>query len=312
MSNLRFDGRVAVITGAGRGLGRAYAMLLAERGAAVVINDLGVTTMGKDPSRAPADEAVAEITARGGRAVANFGDAGEEADAKAMVDQALEAFGRLDIVIANAGGVESNEPFGQMTRAVFDSMLRTHLGGPFAISREAWPHMAAQGYGRIVITSSPGALGVEGIAHYCAAKAGALGLMRALSVEGPKHGIHANAVMPGASTRLMAANTGGEGRPGGPAQTGMPNLPAEMVAPAVAWMAHEDCQANGEIVSAGGGFIGGVFYGLAPGYAQQDLTIETARDHWAEASDPTGYTLGATLADAGGAMMRKLAPLWQA
>lgn len=305
MGELRYDGRVAVITGAGRGLGRGYALLLGARGAKVVVNDVGAAPTGQGRSADPAEAVVEEIRAAGGEAVADFGDAGSQDDAEAMVARALEAFGRVDVVIANAGGVETVDPFGEMSRASFDSMVRTHLGGSFAVSRAAWPHMAGQGFGRIVLTSSYGAFGTERLAHYCAAKAGVLGLMRALSVEGPPLGIQANAIMPGAMTRLMA-NTN-QARESGETAPIRGHMPPDIVAPAVAWLAHEACRLNGEMVGASGGFVGRTFYGLTAGFGDPALTIEQVRDHWAQIDDKTGYTVAATIADARDVTARRLA-----
>jgi NAD(P)-dependent dehydrogenase (short-subunit alcohol dehydrogenase family) len=304
MAELRFDGRVAVITGAGRGIGRGYALLLAERGAQVLVNDLGVSPRGEGRSTAPAQEVVAEIRAKGGRAEADFGDAGSQDDAEAMVARAVDAFGRVDIVIANGGGVETVDPFGEMSRASFDSMVRTHLGGPFGVSRAAWPHMVRQGYGRIILTSSHCALGTDRQAHYCAAKAGVLGLMRALSVEGPPFGIQANAILPVAMTRLVAATYAARGEDA-PAPLSMP--PA-LVAPAAAWLAHESCKANGEMIGAGAGWVGRTFYGQTEGFADRaTLTIEEVRDRWAEIGDETGYGVGWSVADVGDGISKGLA-----
>jgi NAD(P)-dependent dehydrogenase (short-subunit alcohol dehydrogenase family) len=303
MAELRFDGRVAVITGAGRGIGRGYALLLAERGAQVLVNDLGTSPTGEGRSTAPAEEVVAEIRAKGGRAETDFGDAGSQADADAMVAHAVEAFGRVDIVIANAGGIETIEPIGEMSRDTFDSMVRTHLGGSFGVSRAAWPHMVRQGYGRIILTSSHALLGMDGQAHYCAAKAGVLGLMRALSSEGPPFGIQANVILPVAMTGLVTAAYAARGRDVPEASTMSPAL----VAPVAAWLAHESCKANGDMIGAAAGWVGRTFYGQAAGFADPAaLTIEEVRDRWAEISDETGYEVGWSHEDAGAVISKGL------
>jgi NAD(P)-dependent dehydrogenase (short-subunit alcohol dehydrogenase family) len=302
MTGLRFDGRVAVITGAGRGLGRSYALLLAERGAQVLVNDLGASPKGEGRSAAPAEEVVAEIRAKGGRAEADFGDAGSQDDADAMIARAVEAFGRVDIVIANAGGIETVEPIGEMSRATFDSMMRTHLGGSFGVSRAAWPHMVRQSYGRIILTSSHALLGMDRQAHYCAAKAGVLGLMRALSIEGPPFGIQANVILPVAMTELVTATYVARGRDVPKAGTMSPAL----VAPVAAWLAHESCKANGDMIGAAAGWVGRTFFGQTAGFADPALTIEEVRDRWAEISDETGYGVGWSHEDAGAGVSKGL------
>jgi NAD(P)-dependent dehydrogenase (short-subunit alcohol dehydrogenase family) len=305
MADLRYDGRVAVITGAGRGLGQSYAKLLASRGAKVVVNDLGGDTKGRGSSKEPATDTVAEITAAGGAAIANFGDVSNDADADALMQHAIEAFGRLDIVINNAG-VDTISPFANMTRAMFDDMLRIHVGGSFAVTKAAWPHLMEQQYGRIVMTCSHAGMGMQDMAHYCTAKAGLIGLMRALSLEGRPHGINVNAIMPGAATRLMNESAGEVADAGGtaeiPPQELLDQMSPDLVAPPVAWLVHEDCAVTGEVVDAVAGLVGRVFFALTRGRVDRDLTIETVRDHWDKIADESSYTVGNSLYDAMGRM----------
>jgi NAD(P)-dependent dehydrogenase (short-subunit alcohol dehydrogenase family) len=293
MSNLRFDGRVAIVTGSGRGIGREHALLLASRGARVVVNDLGGGPFGGGGSTEPAEETAAEIVDRGGEAVANFGDVGSEADVEALVAQAVDAFGRIDIVVNNAG-IDRFAPFAEMTRAVFDQMIAVHLGGSFQVTRSAWPHMVAQGYGRVVMTSSRAAFGIPAQAHYAAAKTGVIGLMRALSLEGREHGINVNAVMPSAWTRMSAATFEETDAVALPASR---DFPPELVSPAVAWLAHESCEASGEILDVAVGYVGRVFFGVTPGHVDPELSIESVRDHWAEICDESGYSVPANTRD---------------
>jgi NAD(P)-dependent dehydrogenase (short-subunit alcohol dehydrogenase family) len=292
MDELRFDGRVAVITGAGRGLGRAYAMLLASRGAQVVVNDLGSEIAGGGRSREPAETTAAEIVAAGGEAVANFGDVADDDDAGAMVQLAIDAFGRLDIVINNAG-VDTVGSFDTLTRDSFDALLRVHVGGSFAVTKAAWPHLVQQGYGRVLMTGSAGALGIEDMAHYCTAKAAIFGLTRALSLEGGPLGITVNTIMPGAATRMMYASV--EEAEAGRTNTQLPSreqlamMPPELVAPVVGWLVHERCNVTGEFFQSAGGGVNRVFFGLTSGFADPALTVESVRDHWPEIVDESSY-----------------------
>jgi len=175
---LRFDGRVAVVTGGGRGLGRAHALLLASRGATVVVNDLGTHTSGSGSSRDRAERTTAEIVANGGTATAHFGDVSSEDDARDLVQQTVDTFGRLDILVNNAG-ILAFEPLPEMSTETFERFLQVHVVGSFLTTRAAWPHLVEQGDGRVVMTSSVGMFGPESAAHYAAAKGGVFGLMRA-------------------------------------------------------------------------------------------------------------------------------------
>ena len=204
-ASLRFDGRVAVITGAGGGLGRGYALDLAARGAAVVVNDLGGSFDGRGSSTSMADAVVAEIRAAGGRAVASYDSVATSAGGRAIIDCALDHFGRVDILVSNAGTLR-NAPFDALSDETLDAMIEVHLKGGFNVSRPAFRAMKEQGYGRIVLASSAaGVLGNEQQAAYGAAKAGLVGLMNVLSLEGEAHGIRTNALLPTAMSRMAAA-----------------------------------------------------------------------------------------------------------
>ncbi len=277
---LRFDGEVALVTGAGHGLGRAHALLLAERGAAVVVNDLGSPTMGgQDRDEGPAMAVVDEIRRSGGTAVANSESVATRDGAESMVTLAIEEFGRLDIVVNNAGIIR-NRTFLNIGPDELEPVLDVHLKGAFFVTRPAYEHMKQRGYGRIVNTSSgSGLFGSFGQSAYAAAKAAIVGFTKTLAIEGRRHGIAVNAIAPGALTR-MTGDVLGDGSPAaelfglsgeelerrmGPAQ----------VSPVVAYLAHRSCQLSGVTLSASGGRVGLAFIGVTPGIHAETLTPET-------------------------------------
>jgi len=276
-AELRFDGRVAVVTGAGSGLGREYALLLAARGASVLVNNRAAQTAASgDPS--PAELVAARIREAGGDAIAD-NHCVESADAgQAIVDHALGAFGRLDILINNAGGVR-DKSFANMSAEAFENVLDVHLLGAFYTASPAWAAMREQRYGRILnVTSAAGLLGNFGQANYGAAKMGLVGLTKTLAVEGKKYNIHANALAPMGRTKMN------EGLLDEDVQ-----LDPGQVAPVACYLVHENCPATGEIYSAAGGRFARYFIGLTQGYYQHDLDIESVRDHFDLASSTDGY-----------------------
>ena len=284
----RFDGRVAVVTGAGRGIGRAYARLLAERGASVVVNDLGASTGGSGADTAPAAEAVDEIVAAGGIAIADTSDVATVEGAQALVDTAVEHFGRVDVLINNAGIIR----WAGMPEVDEDNLakhLAVHVGGSFNTTRAAWPHLVDQGYGRIVMTTSAGLFGLPNNTSYATAKGAVVGLTRSLTTAGAAHGITANCIAPGAMTRMA-------GRAGEDAGLGMS---PDLVAPMVALLAHEACPVCGEIYAAGFGRFARIFIAMTPGYVHTGPapTIEDVAGNWATINDETGYGIPADLND---------------
>jgi NAD(P)-dependent dehydrogenase (short-subunit alcohol dehydrogenase family) len=283
--DLRYDGRVAVITGAGRGLGRAYARLLAERGASVVVNDLGGAVDGTGADAAPAAAVVAEIEAAGSKAVADASDVATEDGAAALVKTAIEHFGRIDALVANAGIMRWGA-FPDVDREALERHLLVHLGGSFFTARAAWPHLVEQGYGRIVLTTSTGVLGLRDNTAYATAKGGVLGLARSLAVAGADHGIQVNCIAPAASTRMSRGAKG-------------PDLPEEQAAPMVAYLAHESCPASGETYTAGGGRFARIFIGSTEGHVHGGgvPTIEDVAAHWGEINDESDYYVPADLID---------------
>ena len=295
MSRFNFDGRVAVVTGAGRGIGRAYALLLAERGASVVVNDLGGTMEGDGSDDRPAATVTAEIIDAGGSAIADTSDVSTVAGGQSLVDAAVDGFGRIDIVVNNAGIIR----FGSLPEVDADNLeshLAVHVRGSFNTTRAAWPHLVDQGYGRIVMTTSTGMFGRPDNLGYATAKAGVVGMTRSLTAAGAAHGIKVNLIAPSASTRMVLPS-GGRGSP-------RPALPEgmgpELVAPMVAYLAHEDCDVSGEIYLAGAGRFARIFIASTEGYVHPrpgPPTIEDVADHWATINDETGYYKPADLMD---------------
>ncbi|MDQ1514128.1 MAG: hypothetical protein QOC59_1970, partial [Microbacteriaceae bacterium] len=271
---LRFDGRVAVITGAGTGIGAAHARLLAARGAAVVVNDL---------DRDAAQSVVAELQAAGGQAAADGGDIATEDGAADLVASAVEHFGRIDIVVNNAGLLRS-APFAELAADVWDRVIAVNLRGTFLVTRAAWAHFAGQGYGRVVsTTSNSGLLGIVGSSAYAASKAAVWGLTRSLALEGAELGIHVNAVAPLAYTAMsMASKIAPEAWRTGEGDAWSRRLDPAQVSPVVAWLAHEDCPLTGRVLSAAGGRVARFALRVTEGFDVDRLDIEAVRDHAAE------------------------------
>jgi NAD(P)-dependent dehydrogenase (short-subunit alcohol dehydrogenase family) len=296
MADIRFDGRVAIVTGAGGGLGREHALLLAGRGAKVVVNDLGGAVDGTGGSAGPAERTAKEIEELGGVAVADGNTVATPEGGQAIVDTAVEAFGRVDVVINNAG-ILRDKAFHNLTPELLDPVLDVHLRGAFHVTRPAWARMRTAGYGRVLLTASnSGILGNFGQANYGAAKMGLVGLARVLAQEGARYGIKANVLAPIARTRMTEELLGPLA----------PKLDPRLVAPVAAWLVHEDCPVTGEIYSAGGGRVARFFVGLTQGYANPELTLEDVRDNFDRVRDETGYTVPVGIADEIGQLARRL------
>ena len=287
MAELGFDGKVAIITGAGGGLGRQHALLLAARGALVVVNDLGGAVDGTGASTGAAQAVVEEITAAGGEAVADTNSVATVEGGEAIVQSAVDAFGRVDIVVNNAG-ILRDRSFPNMTPDLVDPVIDVHLKGAFNVTKPAWLRMREQGYGRVVSTSSAaGIFGNFGQTNYGAAKMGLVGFTRVLAVEGAKYNIKANAIAPLALTRMTEDILRGLGD----------KLDPKFISPLVAYLAHESCDATGRVFSAGGGRVAEVFIAEAKGYFDRDLTPEALADNWATVTDRDGYAVPANIGE---------------
>jgi NAD(P)-dependent dehydrogenase (short-subunit alcohol dehydrogenase family) len=262
MSELRYDGRVAVITGGGRGLGREYALLLASRGAKVVVNDPGAAIKGEGVDAAPADALAAEIVAAGGEAVANTDSVATAEGGQAIIAAALAEWGRIDILIHNAGNVRYGS-MREITPEDFKAVVDVHFMGAFNVVRPAFPLMADAGYGRIVLTSSIGGLyGNNRCVNYAMSKSGMIGLNNVVALEGEPHDVKCNIITPGAVTRMAEGLDTSKYPPMGP----------ELVAPIVAWLAHEQCSVSGENYAAVGGRNARMFIAETPGVYQPSWT----------------------------------------
>lgn len=310
MDELRFDGRVAVVTGGGRGMGAMHAKFLAARGARVVVNDLG------DGAMTPAQEVVDEIIAAGGAAVANGDDVSTPAGGEAIIATALDRFGRVDVIVNNAG-IAAKGPFPEAEEFdFFDRSFRVHLGGVFNLTRAAWPHFSAEHYGRVVNITSSAWMGLPGdMTHvdptldtnygvsYSSVKAGMVGLTKTLANYGAAFGVKVNAVAPEAATRLHPNNV-----------TTLPNgeripLEPEFVTAGVVLLAHETCPANGEVFGVGGGKVDRVFLAATQGYVDLGLTPEGLASHWDCVMDLAGFWIPENGKDHGDALRQGRAEL---
>jgi NAD(P)-dependent dehydrogenase (short-subunit alcohol dehydrogenase family) len=280
MADVRFDGRVAIVTGAGGGLGRSHALELARRGAKVVVNDNGGAVDGTGGSPEPAERVTAEIRTLGGEALADASSVTDAAALARMAQRALDAWGRIDILVANAG-VLRDKTFAKGAIEDFEYVLGVHLMGTVKAVKAVWETMRAQNYGRIVVTSSASGLyGNFGQTNYAAAKLGLVGLMNALKLEGQKNNIHVNALAPVAGTRMTESLMPPEN---------VKALAPERVSPGVAFLCSEEAP-TGAILAAGGGAfaLAGIYETEGVHLADDELSAEAIRDNWARIADPAG------------------------
>jgi NAD(P)-dependent dehydrogenase (short-subunit alcohol dehydrogenase family) len=264
MPELRFDNRVAVVTGAGRGLGRAYAVLLASKGAKVVVNDNGGNLTGEGADSGPAQNVVDEIRAAGGEAIACTESVATAVGGKAIVDAALDHYGRIDILIHSAGNVRRGS-LKEMTYEDFEAVVDVHLRGAFHVVRAAFPAMCGARYGRIVLTSSIGGLyGNHGVANYAVSKAGIIGLSNVAALEGADEGVKCNVIVPAAVTRMAD----------GLDISAYPPMEPDLVAPVVGWLAHESCAITGEMLVAIAGRVARAVIAETPGVYRPSWSLE--------------------------------------
>jgi len=296
-NDIRFDGKVAIVTGAGGGLGEQHALELARRGAKVVVNDLGGAVDGKGGSSAAAERVVAEIKAAGGEAIANGSSVTDDAGVSHMIEQTMAEWGRIDIIIANAG-ILRDKSFSKMEIADFEAVLNVHVMGTVKPVKAAWEIMKAQNYGRVVVTtSSTGLYGNFGQSNYGAAKLGLVGFINTMKLEGQKNNIHFNAISPVAATRMTE---------GLMPEAMLERLKPELVTPGVVFLASDEAP-TGAILTAGAGV-----FSLARIYETEgvnltgDCTAEAVRDNWDKLSDPTDQKAYLNGGEQGGKIFRRL------
>jgi len=295
-----------VITGAGGGLGKQYALLLASRGARIVVNDTGGSVTGDGSNSEAADAVAEEIRQRGGEAVPDSHSVTSAEGGKAIIEAALRAWGRVDIVINNAGIVR-DAPFEDMTAERLEPLVTVHLKGAFYVTQPAWKIMREQRYGRVLNTSSAaGILGAERMSNYGAAKTSLIGFTRVLAGEGADHNIKVNAIAPIAYTRMLAHSVDGAGQQDDAAAQAvlddlvgqyLQKLDPALVAPVAAFLTHQDCPVSGEIYTVGAGHVARFFIGRTRGFCSPALSIEDVRDHLDEIRDEAGYTVPGGPAD---------------
>jgi NAD(P)-dependent dehydrogenase (short-subunit alcohol dehydrogenase family) len=294
---LGFDNKVAIITGSGGGLGRQHALMMASRGALIVVNDLGGAVDGTGSDKGAAERVVDEIKALGGEAVADTNSVASPEGGAAIVQTALDAFGRVDIVVNNAG-ILRDKAFHNMTPDLWSAVIDVHLNGAYNVTSAAWPHLRAQGYGRVVCTASgAGIFGNFGQANYGAAKMGLVGFTRVLAVEGAKHNIKANVIAPVAYTRMTEDILGPIGH----------KLDPKFVSPIVTYLAHESCEPTGRIFSVAGGRVAEVFIAEGPGYVDPGLTPESLVANWHAVTARDTYDVPTQMNDEIGLYLKALA-----
>jgi NAD(P)-dependent dehydrogenase (short-subunit alcohol dehydrogenase family) len=299
MSDIRFDGKVAIVTGAGGGLGRQHALELARRGAKVVVNDLGGSMDGTGGNSAAAEAVVAEIKAAGGEAIANGASVTDDAGVANLVKQTMDAYGRIDILIANAG-ILRDKSFSKMELADFEAVMQVHVWGTYKPIKAVWEIMKTQNYGRIVVTtSSSGMYGNFGQANYGAAKMAVLGLMNTLKIEGQKNNIRVNAISPVAATRMTEGLM--------PPEV-LEKLKPEYVTPGVVYLVSEDAP-TGAILTAGAGAfaLSRIFETEGVYLAEGGLSVEEVAANWEKINDTDGQKAYFAGGEQGQKFFRKMA-----
>lgn len=294
-ASIRFEGRVAIVTGSGRGLGRQHALLLARLGASVVVNST---------TAASSQATVDDIVKAGGKAIACVGSVSDPAVANDMVQKAIDTFGHIDIIVNNAGFYDP-KPFEQITPAEFRELFAVHVEGSFNLTKAAWPHMQKQKYGRVVMITSHTMFGMTGATTYAAVKMALIGMAKSLAVEGAAHNILVNAVATTGFTDTVEKNTPDQGT-----QAFMKaNFPASEPAPAVVWLAHEDAKVSGEVFGAQGRIVTRIFVAESHGFqgsSQGGWTIEDVRDNWDQVMNEKDYTVPQNTEEMGALLFQRL------
>lgn len=285
MGQLRFDQRVVLVTGGGRGMGRAHALAFAERGASVVVSDAGVQLLGTGGDPDPANEVVDAIRRAGGEALAHTANLETEQGARGAVRAAVEAYGRVDVIVHNAGITLGGVPFEDESLERLDKLSAINVRAAYALVQEAWPHLVSNGYGRVVLVSSTAVYGMALSVPYCTAKAAHVGLVRSLSLAGALHGITVNALGPSAATRMS------ENLADSPFRSWfLTAMRPELVSPVVLALTHERCDTTGEFFVVGGGRMARMALAESAGYVDTAMTPESAAAHLADVVADTRFT----------------------
>lgn len=284
MDQMRFDGRVVLITGAGRGMGQAHAVLLAARGAKVVVSDRGTDLFGQGGNASPAEKVVADIRKAGGEAIEYVADLSTEEGARGAVRAAVSAYGRLDVLVHNAGFTSGGMAFEHERLDRLDLQLAVNTRAAYCLIQEAWPLMIKQGYGRIILAASAAIHGIAGSIPYSAAKASYIGLVRGLATEGAPHGIKVNAIEPAGATRMSESMVESDFR-----TWFLRTMKPELVSAVVGFLGHEECAVSGEFLIAAGGRVARTVFADTVGYTNPALTMEDVKSHVHEVLEDRRY-----------------------